>query len=68
MSDKTFLQELQSIKRKLELAHDNYDDAEYMEIPEDINEIIGDINGMITQCIEIQNNMTGITKEILRKY
>lgn len=58
MSDKTFLQSLDAIKKKLELLHDNYDDELYLEIPEDINDIIRDVSDMINQCIEIQLAMT----------
>lgn len=56
MSDKTFLQELQSIKTKIEAIAAKYEVGEtslhYMETA--TNEIKADIQAMINQCLEIQ--------------
>ena len=55
MSDKTFLQELESIKKKAELFRDYIDvDSSTPEEMEKIDEIIDDVKTMINKCIEIQ--------------
>ena len=60
MSDKTFLQELQSIKSKVEQLAITYEKGEtslhYVETI--TNEIKQDLQAMINQCIEIQIAMT----------
>lgn len=57
MSDKTFLQELQSIKREAEILnavysknHEKYD----MDTLDRMSQIIGSLDQMIDQCLEIQ--------------
>ena len=52
MSDKTFLQELQSIKRKLETIHSFMPQGSGMG--ESISKVIEDVQSMINQCLEIQ--------------
>lgn len=55
MSDKTFLQELESIRNKVQFLCDEYEidgDAE-----KQLLEIREDLQRMITQCIEIQLKM-----------
>jgi Ser-tRNA(Ala) deacylase AlaX len=55
VSDKTFLQELESIKKKAELFRDYIDvDSSTPEEMEKIDEIIDDVKTMINKCIEIQ--------------
>jgi adenylate cyclase len=58
MSDKTILQDLESIRNKLRMLHDETSECEYFcDIEDDINEILGDVQAMINQCIEIQLHM-----------
>jgi len=52
MSDKTFLQELQSIKHKIELLEESWAISD--DTSEDIEEIKEDVQRMISQCLEIQ--------------
>lgn len=52
MSDKTFLQELQSIHAKIERVQAIGHDGDIR--PSELDEIKGDVKAMIEQCLEIQ--------------
>lgn len=52
MSGKNFLQELESIKRKVEICYDEYPTGDDTALQ--LTEIKEAIQGMINQCIEIQ--------------
>jgi Tfp pilus assembly protein PilO len=56
MSEKNFLQELQSIKNKVEYLRDEYEIEGSAEIQ--LNEIRNDLQEMINHCIELQLMIT----------